>query len=63
MADICWCCNGSGEGQADGTWCRVCRGSGEVPTEEDLDDYEAALEADAESKMEDRWLEERGVEW
>lgn len=28
--DICLDCNGSGEGRADGTTCRTCRGEGEV---------------------------------
>lgn len=28
--ELCGACNGSGEGYADGTRCRVCRGRGEV---------------------------------
>lgn len=28
--EICSMCNGSGEGMADGTRCRTCKGSGEV---------------------------------
>lgn len=27
---ICWGCNGSGEGRADGTRCPLCRGLGEL---------------------------------
>lgn len=27
---ICGSCNGSGEGRADGTRCRTCKGRGEV---------------------------------
>lgn len=37
--ELCFECNGSGEGMHDGTTCRRCRGRGSVPIEvEDEDD-------------------------
>ena len=30
VSDICYYCNGSGEGLADGTICKACKGTGEL---------------------------------
>ena len=38
---ICIACNGSGEGQYDGTRCRSCGGSGVERTERDEPDWDA----------------------
>lgn len=38
---ICWKCNGSGEGQYDGTRCRVCGGSGVEKIRYDEDEDES----------------------
>lgn len=38
--DICSYCNGSGEGQYDGTRCSSCGGSGVEREEDDRRDYE-----------------------
>jgi len=38
---ICTACNGSGEGQYDGTRCRSCGGSGVERTERDEPDWDA----------------------
>ena len=47
--EICIQCNGSGEGQYDGTTCSSCKGSGEVPAYEDeAEDYEDEEEYDDE---------------
>lgn len=35
---ICPACSGSGEGQADGTTCRVCKGTGDHPPYNKADD-------------------------
>ena len=35
--EICSQCNGSGEGQYDGSTCPVCNGDGEVPVYNDDD--------------------------
>jgi len=37
---ICPRCNGSGEGQYEGTKCYACNGSGIEPSEDDCDEYE-----------------------
>lgn len=34
---LCPSCSGSGEGQSDGSLCRVCHGRGTVPQEADTD--------------------------
>ena len=36
---ICPTCNGSGEGQHDGSWCYACHGDGEIQPEMDFNDY------------------------
>ena len=44
---ICSACNGSGEGQFDGTTCSHCRGSGVEPGDRDEDDYDIPEDWDA----------------
>lgn len=46
--DICIHCNGSGEGQYDGTRCRSCGGSGVERTERDEPDWDALRKERAE---------------
>jgi hypothetical protein len=38
-ADYCFACNGSGEGQYDGSSCSTCGGSGSEPAQHDPDDF------------------------
>lgn len=38
--EICSVCNGSGEGQYDGTRCPHCRGSGVEPCATDPENYD-----------------------
>ena len=41
---LCSNCSGSGEGRADGTVCRVCRGSGAAQIEDDGPDPDTERE-------------------
>lgn len=54
---LCLICNGSGEGMYDGSTCRTCKGSGEVPCEcaaEARQDARAAAEDAAYEAYKDR---------
>ena len=50
--ELCRACDGSGEGMHDGTRCQTCRGSGVEPTQEEIDEQEAALAAAEEYSQE-----------
>ncbi len=52
--NLCQACNGTGEGQVDGSRCYTCKGSGVAR------DYEA--EADAKAEAADHWNDERLLE-
>lgn len=45
--EICSACNGSGEGQFDGSTCPDCRGSGVERGETDADDFDIPIDWDA----------------
>ena len=48
---ICIACNGSGEGQYDGTRCRSCGGSGVERAERDEPDWDALRKDRIEREM------------
>ena len=52
--ELCPACNGTGEGQIDGSRCHSCKGRGVAR------DYEA--EADREAEAADQWNDERMLE-
>jgi DnaJ-class molecular chaperone len=48
---ICSACNGSGEGQHDGTRCYKCHGRGVEPVEHDDGNADELFERDREDRM------------
>ena len=55
---VCQFCNGSGEGLHDGSVCSVCKGRGELPSENDLNALELAKELKLERDI-TRWEERK----
>ena len=59
---ICPACNGSGEGQYDGTRCRSCGGSGVERTYRDEPDWDAMRKDRIERELAAEWADQNGDE-